>query len=163
VLRMDFVKERREWEERLARKAPAQIDQLDENIADEEMAEGGDLQDAAEESIEPPIDEEEIEALAQYLVEREDEDLQTREEARTDALWHQQDQVSFFGLNPGSRHDVGGSYGSDGEDYDQLFMEVISASQEQEVLAQDSTPQQRQGAPSLDSHQDYPSSSMDLS
>lgn len=178
MLRMDFVRERREWEARLARRAPAQIaqpDEDDEEGQDEEMAEGGEIQavnaGAEEEGMEPPIEEDEIDALAQYLVDREDEALHPREEARTEKSWHQQHgQMPFLATHPELVHSGGGgSYGSDEEDYDQLFMEVVSASQEQEQngLTPDPAPQLYlyQETPCLDTHHcDHPTSSMmDLS
>jgi hypothetical protein len=161
---MDFVKERREWEERLARRAPAEMNNVDEN-GDEEMGDDGCGRDGGKEEGPTPLtEEEEIEALAQYLVDKEDQDEQLYRQECVENHWQEKGQGPAHRLGgQDSRFDSGGSYGSDEEDYDQLFMDVISASQEVESQAPDPTQHHWQGKSGSASHQDQPSSSMDLS
>jgi len=164
VLRMDFVRERREWEERLARRAPAEMD------ADESMEGVDDGSMGEEDGIVSLTEEEEIETLAQDLLDREDEELRLREERDGQVGWEAQRQRQLLGDRPDSRFDGAGSYGSDEEDYDLLFMAVLSDSQEQGGLGPGSVQQQQQQQQQQWNHdgrhagwQDQPSSSMDLS
>ncbi len=162
MLRMDFVRERRAWEERLMRRAPATAAGVEaDGDGDESMEEvDGD-------GMVPWTEEEEIEALAQYLVDREDvdenQDMRLGEVADGMTGWEeQQGQGRGLGDNEGFR--VDGSYGSDEEDYDQLFMEVISGSQEQADPGQWPTQQRQCGQHSgLHGNQGQPDSNMDLS
>ena len=159
MLRMDFVKERREWEERLRRRAPATA--IGEELDGDESMEGMD-------GIVPLTEEKEIEALVQYLLEREDEDkdedMRLQEEGDGMRGWGEQCQGRRLGDHESFRTDSSGSYGSDEEDYDQLFMEVISGSQEQGGPGHWPAQQQQWGQNSgLDGDQGQLSSSMDLS
>ncbi|ERF75604.1 hypothetical protein EPUS_04584 [Endocarpon pusillum Z07020] len=120
--------------------------------------------------IVPLTEEEEIEALAQYLLEREDEDededeeMRLRENGDERRGWEEQWQRRRLSDHEGFRSGGSGSYGSDEEDYDQLFMEVISGSQEQGGPGRWPVQQQQWGQDSgLDADQGQLSSSMDLS
>ncbi|KAF7506199.1 hypothetical protein GJ744_012179 [Endocarpon pusillum] len=165
VLHMDFVKERREWEERLKRRAPATAvaEELD---GDDDSMEGMDELGIEAGGIVPLTEEEEIEALAQYWLEREDEDEDMRLRENGDEMggWEEQCQRRRLCDHEGFRSDGSGSYGSDEEDYDQLFMEVISGSQEQGGSGRWPAQRQQGGQNSdLDGDQGQLSSSMDLS
>lgn len=158
VLRMDFVQERREWEERLARRAPADLD------GDESM-EGTDEVRVGENEVVPLTEEGEIEALAQYLLEREGEDLSLREGRDGEGGRDEQEQSQQLDHRQDFRADGFGNYGSDDEDYDQLFMEVISGSQEGQGGSgqwSEQPPRWDEGA-GPDGFQGQSSSSMDLS
>lgn len=164
MLRMDFVKERREWEERLKRRAPATA--VAEELGGDESMEGMDELGVEGDGVVPLTEEEEIEALAQYLVEREDQDQDVRLRESGDGVrgWEEQCQRRRLGDHEGFRSDGSGSYGSDEEDYDQLFMEVISGSQEQGGPGHWPAQQQQWGQNSgLSGDQGQLSSSMDLS
>ncbi len=168
---MDFVKERRAWEERLMRRAPAAAAAAgaEADGDDDESMEGVNEFGIDGNGMVPWTEEEEIEALAQYLVDREDvgEDQEMRLSDVGDGMvgWQeQQGQGRRLDHDQGIRVDSSGSYGSDEEDYDQLFMEVISGSQEQADPGQWPTQQRQWGQHSgLDGDQNQPSSSMDLS
>jgi hypothetical protein len=136
VLRMDFVRERREWEDRLARRAPADLD------GDENM-EGIDEVGVKERGVVPMTEEEEIEALAQYLVDTEDDEMQLQDEREGDRRWEEHGQRKLLGRGNEPRLDGNLSYGSDDEDYDHLFMEVITGSLEQAGHAEESAQQQQ--------------------
>jgi hypothetical protein len=166
VLRMDFVKERREWEERLARRAPtADLD------GDEGMKGMGDFGVHCDDQqlMVPLTEEEEIEALAQLLVDsRQDQAPHYLQDQSTiDTNWQtRQGSGAAVGAHQGSAFDSGGggSYGSDEEDYDQLFMEVMGVSREETGFGQDSVCQKWQkGQYDLVGQDDVQSSSMDLS
>lgn len=113
MLRLDFVRERREWARRLELEGDLGIEE-----EEEEEEEGGDGE------MVPLTEEEEIEALV--------------------------------GRELDARGGKRASYGSDEEDYDQLFMQVIGASQELEMeggggmnafgvgMRQQESPQQQQ-------------------
>lgn len=151
---MDFVRERREWEQRLVRRAPvAEIDMEVEGMEMEVDDPGG-----LDESVQQ--EEEEIEALAQYLVDIEDEAEDAR--SRKEGDQRQGSWEAVGGQRQQHQFDEHGTYGSDEEDYDQLFMEVISGtSQEGEGFQLRSVDQQTWNEWSgLDS--DQPGSSMDL-
>jgi hypothetical protein len=154
---MDFVRERREWEERLRRRAAMEGHEAE----DVEMGGGGE-----EGGLVPLTEEEEVEALAEYLVGREDDEegMRRTEAEELSGMNMQEEAESFPRPDPAERRHSGGSYGSDEEDYDQLFMEVISASQEQEG-SERWVGQQCLAESSAGFGQDYglPSSQMDLS
>ncbi len=170
MLRMDFVRERRAWEERLMRRAPATAAGVEaDGDGDESMEAVDELGSDGDGVVVPWTEEEEIEALAQYLVDREDvdedQDMRLGEVGDGMTGWQeQQGQGRGLGDDEGSRADGSGSYGSDEEDYDQLFMEVISGSQEQADPAQWPTQQGQWSQHSgLHGNQGQPGSSMDLS
>jgi hypothetical protein len=96
VLRMDYVKERRMWEEKMRRAAEAELEEFEVH---EEMAEG----DAS------TIEEKEIEEFVSYL---------QAEQARVDPDHTEAEQVhvnGYFGMDELAD-----------EDYDEAFMEVLS-------------------------------------
>jgi hypothetical protein len=130
---MDFVRERREWEDRLAQRAPADLD------GDENM-EGTDDVGVKEEGVVPLTEEE---ALAQYLVDTEDDEIRLQDEREVDRGWEEHGQRKVLGRGNEPGLDGNGSYGSDDEDYDQLFMEVITGNQEQGDHAEESAQQQQ--------------------
>lgn len=163
------MRERREWEERLERRAPMglDLDGGDGDAADSmEGVEEGSSGSGGEGGAGLPLTlTEEIDALAQGLMSAEDGDVQLRKVGNMEGSWGGRGQRQQFGDRQDSRFGGGGgSYGSDEEDYDQLFMEVISGSQDQDGRAQKPAQQQlwceRSG---LDLDQDQPNSSMDLS
>jgi hypothetical protein len=154
---MDFVRERREWEDRLARRAPADLD------GDENM-EGVDDIGVKERGVVPMTEEEEIEALAQYLVDTEDEEMQLQDEREGDRGWEEHGQRKLLGRGNEPRLYGNVSYGSDDEDYDQLFMEVITGSLEQGGHAEEYAQQQQWDPDNVcDDPGNQHSSSMDLS
>ena len=154
---MDFVRERREWEEKLARRAPA-------DLGGDESMDATDDAGAGELGLVPLTEEEEIEALATHLLDREDDDLRLEGEGGVAGNWQGEDQRQQLGNRRDSWFDGSGSYGTDEEDYDQLFAEIISGIREQEGVGQGSAQQHQWGSdPRLDRHQDGLSSSMDLS
>jgi len=106
---MEFVRERRAWEERLKRRAPMD-DSIDEDMEmememEEEEGEG-------KRNMPSPTEEREIEELLKYL---EMDQAQGSEASRND-FGHNEEEMS---------RQTGSDTISDDEDYDQLFMEVI--------------------------------------
>lgn len=154
---MDFVRERRAWEERVARSAPADLD-VDEDIESTEDVE------VRENGMVPLTEEDEIEALAQYMLDNEVQNPRLQEKGGLDGNWEEQGQRQQ--LHGPSASWCGGhmSCGSDEEDYDQLFMEMISHSEEQGDPRQEPA-QQQQCNQDLGFHRisEPPTSSMDLS
>lgn len=160
---MDFVRERREWEERIKMRAPVEAE------VEVEAEAGGDMDvdgvgDDGHGGRLLTEEEEEIEALAQYLVdveEQEHEDVRVGKEGGDGEGCQWQQQRRALDSRGDGHH---GSYGSDEEDYDQLFMEVIGASQEAGGLQQRSAhrqPWDRDGG--VNDFQEQSFSRMDLS
>lgn len=159
MLRIDFVRERRAWEERLARSAPVDLD------GDDGMESTDDIR-AGEDGEVPLTEEEEIEALAEYMLDGEDEDRRLREEHDMVGIPLEHGRGRRQQLGDGrndSWFDGHGNYGSDEEDYDQLFMDVISGSQEQGGSGQQSAQRQWSHRSNPDTCQYPPDSDMDLS
>ena len=103
---MEFVRERRAWEERLKKKAPIEAEVGDS--VDEDMG----MEGEAVIDMPSPTEDREIEELLSYL------GTDQRESPRGDM-----DGMSH-GQGEGPRN-MGSDTLSDDDDYDQLFMEVI--------------------------------------
>lgn len=166
MLRIDFVRERRAWEERLARSAPVDLDGDDGMESTDDITRGGKEEEQEEDGVVPLTEEEEIEALAQYMLDDEDEVRRLREEHDMAGIplhqGHRRTQQQLGGRND-PWFDGHGNYGSDDEDYDRLFMDVISGNQEQGESAHWSAQQQWSPRSALDTCQYPPTSDMDLS
>lgn len=103
---MEFVRERRAWEERLKRRAPVETevgDGMDENM---------EMEDEAQIDMPSPTEDREIEELLSYL------EMDQQEGQRGDMPGMSPDQ----GEAP---RKADSDTMSDDDDYDQLFMEVM--------------------------------------
>jgi len=147
VLRMDFVRERREWEEDMARRAMREVpteDNVDMDLGDEHV----EAEEAPEEQDLSPMEEHEMDELVSYY------------------LVHGQNQARNEREN---RQASNGDEEGEDDDYDQIFMEVIGANQRQH---EDTEPQltamavhawdRENGHPSPGRLQPQHDSSMDL-
>ena len=118
ALRIEFVQERREWEERLRRRAP-----VDEEVDLEAMDEDGDVGEVEEMS---PTEEREIEELLSYLDDGGDGDGAVEGERMLG-------RVSGYLSDSQPRKSIGSDTMSDDDDYDQLFQEVLAQGQHEDL------------------------------
>ena len=126
---MDYVRERKNWMEGLSSQAPdvpleLEGPILDNRSMDEERRDHDD-------GLIPPTEEEEIDALAQAWLEQEAQSNPTPQQLYP----RQQSQVNFRHAiaETTPSHQASSTYGSDEEDYDRLFMDLVSSGQEQEL------------------------------
>lgn len=103
---MEFVRERRAWEERLKKKAPV------ESGVGDSMDEDMEMENEAQNDMPSPTEDREIEELLSIL----ETDQSQTQIGEPDGMAHNQEEAS---------RKAGSDTMSDDEDYDQLFMEVI--------------------------------------
>lgn len=134
VSRIEWIREQKRWEERMRKWGQKEAVYDHQEVEDERDAEMPDDldrgQNVREDEMLIPNDEEEMEALLEYLNSEEPSRQDDHYQAETSIGDQRADRhimrETSSSLN--SRR-VSQTYGSDEDDYDQLFMEVIGSSQ----------------------------------